>query len=205
MLYLYVKTHNKTGLKYLGKTSQDPYKYNGSGKYWKSHLRKHSNDVSTEIIFQTNDPEKLKERGLYFSDLWNITESSDWANLKQESGDGGAYRWDGMHSHLREISSKGGKARSKLNLPAWNKGKKDIYSEDTRRLIGKKSGESRKGVRRGPYNYNHSISSKSVTVYGVTYHSIAEAIRKTGHCRRTIMKLQQTPQRDSKHSLSWIG
>ena len=42
---LYVKTHNKTGLKYLGRTTQDPYKYKGSGTYWRSHLKKHGNRV----------------------------------------------------------------------------------------------------------------------------------------------------------------
>ena len=34
--YLYVKQHNKTGLKYFGKTTKkDPLKYKGSGLYWK--------------------------------------------------------------------------------------------------------------------------------------------------------------------------
>ena len=41
MIYLYVKTHNKTGLKYLGKTEQDPFVYLGSGKRWLNHLNKH--------------------------------------------------------------------------------------------------------------------------------------------------------------------
>lgn len=26
--YLYIKTHNQTGLKYFGKTTKDPFKYN---------------------------------------------------------------------------------------------------------------------------------------------------------------------------------
>jgi hypothetical protein len=39
-IYLYVKTHNKTGLKYLGQTSQkDPHKYPGSGTRWRHHLK----------------------------------------------------------------------------------------------------------------------------------------------------------------------
>jgi hypothetical protein len=42
--WLYVKVHNKTGLKYLGKTIQDPYKYGGSGVHWSSHVKKHGND-----------------------------------------------------------------------------------------------------------------------------------------------------------------
>ncbi len=46
--YLYIKTHNKTGMKYFGKTvSEDPEKYSGSGVYWKRHIEKHGNDVTT--------------------------------------------------------------------------------------------------------------------------------------------------------------
>jgi hypothetical protein len=40
-IYLYVKTHNNTGMKYLGKTTKpDPHKYPGSGKRWTRHLKK---------------------------------------------------------------------------------------------------------------------------------------------------------------------
>lgn len=47
-IYLYVKTHNITGKKYLGKTTRDDYhEYPGSGKIWKKHLKKHGYDYST--------------------------------------------------------------------------------------------------------------------------------------------------------------
>ena len=39
IIYLYKKTHQVTGLKYLGKTTKDPYTYLGSGLEWKSHLK----------------------------------------------------------------------------------------------------------------------------------------------------------------------
>jgi hypothetical protein len=89
MIHLYIKTHRKTGLKYLGKTVRDPYNYKGSGTLWMRHLEKHGNDVDTEIIFSTRDKEEIKQKGIYYSNLWNITESSDWANLRPEEGDGG--------------------------------------------------------------------------------------------------------------------
>jgi hypothetical protein len=93
-IYLYVKTHNKTGFKYLGKTiSNDPHLYQGSGTVWKRHIKKHGYDVTTEILLETNDPIKLKEIGLYYSNLWNIVESKDFANIIPESGDGGAMPW----------------------------------------------------------------------------------------------------------------
>lgn len=88
-IYLYVKTHNKTGLKYLGKTTKkNPYKYPGSGVKWNRHLKKHGKDISTEILLVTEDKEELKQTGLFFSKLWNIVESDEWANFIPESGDG---------------------------------------------------------------------------------------------------------------------
>ena len=93
-IYLYVKTHNKTGLKYLGKTiSNDPHLYQGSGTVWKRHIKKHGYDVTTEILLKTNDPTELKEVGIYYSNLWNIVESKDFANIVPEMEDGGAQLW----------------------------------------------------------------------------------------------------------------
>lgn len=89
-IYLYIKTHNKTGLKYLGKTkSKDPHKYKGSGTYWLSHLKKHGNDYTTTILKECEHPAMVEFWGSYYSDLWNIVESEEWANLKPETGDGG--------------------------------------------------------------------------------------------------------------------
>lgn len=90
-IYLYVKTHNKTGLKYLGKTTFDPETYKGSGKYWKRHIQTHGYNVTTDIIYETDCPNDLKSKGLYYSQLWNIVDSNEWANLKPEDGDGGTH------------------------------------------------------------------------------------------------------------------
>lgn len=90
-IYLYIKTHNKTGLKYLGKTTaKDPHKYPGSGKYWRNHLTKHGYDFTTTILKECEHPAMVEFWGSYYSDLWNIVESEEWANLKPETGDGGA-------------------------------------------------------------------------------------------------------------------
>jgi hypothetical protein len=89
MIYLYVKTHNITGLKYLGKTKRDPFHYLGSGVHWTRHLRKYGNDVTTEILKECYSNDELKQWGLYYSDLWNVVEDDTWANLKPECGDGG--------------------------------------------------------------------------------------------------------------------
>lgn len=65
MYYLYVKTHNKTGLKYLGYTKNDPNEYKGSGKHWIRHIKTHGDDISTELLLETDNKEEIKETGLY--------------------------------------------------------------------------------------------------------------------------------------------
>lgn len=88
--YLYIKTHNKTGLKYFGKTtSADPSLYKGSGVYWLKHLKKHGNYVTTEILGYYLDEEKCRNDAITFSENNNIVESTEWANLKEERLDGG--------------------------------------------------------------------------------------------------------------------
>jgi hypothetical protein len=88
---LYVKTHNVTGLKYLGQTSKfDPHRYAGSGKYWLRHLKKHGNNWTTKILCESENKQKINEMGIYYSNLWNVVENNNWANLKPESGDGAA-------------------------------------------------------------------------------------------------------------------
>lgn len=89
--YLYIK-ESPLGLKYLGKTTKDPYTYMGSGKIWKRHLKKHNltqNDIKTEVVLETNDLTELISKGIELSKLYNIVESKEWANLREESGDGG--------------------------------------------------------------------------------------------------------------------
>lgn len=88
-IYLYLKTHNKTGLKYLGKTVNDPYEYRGSGLVWDHHLKKHGNDVTTEVLFETTDKEEFKRVALEYSDKFGVVESKEFANLTVEQGQGG--------------------------------------------------------------------------------------------------------------------
>jgi hypothetical protein len=86
MYKLYLKTHNITGLKYLGYTKNDPFKYPGSGHYWKKHLKEHGNDVKTEILFEHDNIEVISEIGMGYSVEWNIVESNEFANLCNEDG-----------------------------------------------------------------------------------------------------------------------
>ena len=131
---LYVKTHNKTGLKYLGQSSaKDPHKYTGSGKYWKLHLIKHGIDYTTSILLETELKDEIKIQGLYYSKLWNIVDSDEWANLKEEQGDGGR-----QSEEVRAKISEAGKGR----IP-WNKGK-HMWTDADRMQI------SERNKNRGP-------------------------------------------------------
>jgi ribosomal protein L37AE/L43A len=132
VVYLYRKTHNKTGLKYLGITKRDPFIYRGSGKYWVDHIEKHGDDITTEIIHECTE-ENVEYWGLYYSDIFDIVESKEYANLKPESGYGGT----GMKGKKQSDETKNKISKS-------NKGK--IRTEEQRRIIS----ESHMGLE--PWN-----------------------------------------------------
>lgn len=87
MYKLMIKTHNVTGLKYLCITKRiDHCVYTGSGSLWKKHLDEYGNDFSTEVIFRSDDYGSFVEKCLYYSELYDIVSSDDWANRVPESG-----------------------------------------------------------------------------------------------------------------------
>lgn len=93
MIYLYVKQHKSTGLRYFGKTAngRDPYTYLGSGKYWIRHVNKHGKElVETLNVWQFENEEDCSEFALKFSTDNNIVESVEWANIVPENGKDGA-------------------------------------------------------------------------------------------------------------------
>ena len=99
--YLYVKTHNVTGLKYFGKTTNlDPVSYRGSGTYWINHIKKHGYDVTTEIIGYYRDRDECVKAARKFSRDFMIVESEGWANLIDEYGVGGS-GWIGVDELAR--------------------------------------------------------------------------------------------------------
>lgn len=92
-LYLLIKEHNTTGLKYLCKHSsknvEGCFTYSGSGTYWKKHLKKYGKNISTKILFVTEDMEEFRKVAKKYSIEFNIIESNEWANLCLEQGEGG--------------------------------------------------------------------------------------------------------------------
>jgi hypothetical protein len=87
-VYLYVKQHSVTGLKYFGKTTRaDPHSYLGSGIYWKRHIKQHGvGHVVTTELWSFDDTEECQQFALEFSNNHNIVESTEWANLVAENG-----------------------------------------------------------------------------------------------------------------------
>lgn len=87
MIYFYVASHSKTGLKYFGKTNKKSSSYKGSGLYWTSHIKKHGREhVLVEYVASFDNQEEATEFGLKFSADNNIVESNEWANLIPENG-----------------------------------------------------------------------------------------------------------------------
>ncbi len=92
--YLYVKIHNITGLRYLGQTNWNPYRYKGSGVDWEKHLKLYGNHVKTTVLLSTPDINERNYWGRYYSMLWNVVSAQDdygskiWANRIPETGSG---------------------------------------------------------------------------------------------------------------------
>ncbi len=166
---LYIKTHNQTGLKYLGRTiKEDVCNYRGSGKHWIRHIKKHGYDVTTDILSRCKTLEELECCGLFFSKMFDVVASPEWANLIPESGDG----WQGIHSE--ETKKKFSETRKGMKFP--NRKSSGPHSEERKAklslaLNGKPQGsrgpmsEENKlkrshsykslGVKRGPMSEEH--------------------------------------------------
>ncbi len=126
--YIYIK--EVPGLKYLGVTKQDPYEYSGSGTYWRNHLKAHgftNKNIKTTILVKVRDKLELKTLGLYFSELYNIVESEEWANLIPESGDNDQYGRSTSEETRRKISiGNKGKKRTEESKRRYSESKKGI-------------------------------------------------------------------------------
>tara|TARA_R110000868_G_C10765662_1_gene754286 strand:- start:236 stop:997 length:762 start_codon:yes stop_codon:yes gene_type:complete len=91
-LYLMVKTHTITGLKYLCKkvTTSDSkaISYLGSGTRWNNHLKVHGKHINTEIIVkcELDKIEEFSKLCIEHSNKFNIVKSDEWANLIIETG-----------------------------------------------------------------------------------------------------------------------
>jgi hypothetical protein len=144
--YLYIKTHNITGLKYFGKTISDPHKYKGSGTRWLNHLSVHGNNVTTEILGYYEVLEECINAALDFSERNKIVENEDWANLVIEDGIDGfttdhgkrvRNNWENLsedEKQIRRENSNPWKNKSELEINQYKTNLKnsmiDMYRSD---------------------------------------------------------------------------
>lgn len=169
-IYLYVKTHRKTGLKYLGKTtSSDPYTYKGSGSIWRDHLKEHGIEYDTEIIRECQTKQELSQWGRYYSKLWNVVESPDWANQIPETGGGScspesakkisdalkgrkkSLRTEEHKQNLSKATVGIPKPRSKEHQAAWVESSKAKWAKNSeRKKKVSELGKSNKGRKHTP-------------------------------------------------------
>lgn len=97
-------------------------KYTGSGMYWKRHLKANGfsiKDIKTTVLFETTDKIELKEKGIYYSKLYNIVDSKEFANLTEEQGFGGITGVGEKHHHYGKKDPTSSK-RMKENNPMHN-------------------------------------------------------------------------------------
>lgn len=186
-IYLYVKRHNKTGLMYFGKTFRDPETYKGSGKYWKRHLSKHGDDVTTIWKELFTDLDSLTEFAEFFSNEFNIVESKRWSNMISENGlDGnpnGLKRGPLTDAHKAKISKalKGRKQTDAEKLAHSLAMQGRIFSEEHKKNLSK----SKKGK---PLSEKARIAN-IVSHIGITY---KQKIVECPHCNKSGGKPNMT-------------
>ena len=152
---LYIKQHSVTGLKYFGKTTQDPLKYNGSGKHWAPHIKKHGRKyvINLWVSEPFTDSIAISEYALAFSRDNNIVESKDWANQKPENGlDGGSLKGipKGPSKSRGKPNGRKGKPSGRKGIPTGPNGRKGVPSPLKDRTSPKKGKPSgRKGIPNG--------------------------------------------------------
>jgi len=186
-IYLYIKTHLDTGLKYFGKTTKDNLDtYHGSGKKWKNHLKKHGTNVETKIYFSSEDISEVETVALDFSIKNNIVESKEWANLKYENGRDG-----GTQSEWITEKTKRKMSENRKGKPSWF-GKN--HSKETREVMSYKAKLrcERDGAPKGAFKKGNKAWNKGVPIDESQKEKFRETLKKTSkiceHCGKNIPK-----------------
>jgi hypothetical protein len=175
---LLIKTHNKTGLKYLcytQKTNHDKYK--GSGTRWKHHLKLHGYDVTTILLFESELYDEFVAEARLRSKEYDVVNDSNWANLRIEEGDGGDTvsnkRWitNGVEDryHLRNEEVPFGWKCGRSNCVFNNSNNQKQFNKKANRNSAKQIAAT---------TLMGSKNTKSLVLFGVQYASRKEAMEK---------------------------
>lgn len=186
MIYLYIKQHTVTGLKYFGRTIKNPFVYKGSGVYWRRHIKKHGDQhVVTLEVYGFDTQEQCTEFALKFSNQHNIVESKEWANQIPEDG-----RREGL-IHTDQTRKRIGDAHRGASQP-WARKNLDIINErrasgDTihpcvsRWKVTHPSGQVEIVDNLKQFCKRHDLSAGNFTAHGKTMGYKAEKIGLVKH------------------------
>ena len=169
--YLYIKQHSVTKKKYYGKTTRDPYTYNGSGKHWSRHIKKHGKEhIVTLWVSELYHDTSIVEVALQFSSDNDIVNSKEWANMKPENGlnggTSGTKHTEEAKANMRKPRSEEAKVnmrkseetKDKMRKPRSEEAKANMKGrvapnkgKSTSEEIKAKQSASKTGKKRGQY------------------------------------------------------
>ncbi len=186
--YLYIKQHSITGLKYFGKTTKsDPIKYFGSGTHWQRHIKKHGKEYVKTLwyhLFENKDD--LVEFALFFSEEYNIVESSEWANLKPENGLDGATIGEKNPSASKRMKQNNPMKKGITNNGSFKKGDNKIpWSDDRKQKLSKSISKNNN------HNFNNPNASAHLNTNKVTC-KVCGVITNKGNIARWHTDCQRT-------------
>ena len=199
--WLYIKQHNQTGLKYFGKTTRtDPYEYLGSGKYWKRHLAKHGDDVTTLWCYQYDNEQLLTEEAIAFSVMHDIVDSLEWANLKIETGIDGGANGPISNETRAKMSAASRRKYSELVGIENSKRQKEYFKNHTGHMTGKRHSDETKSKisesEKGKFVSQETRAKISAAGKGrITKDSTREKLRNKVISPETRAKLAEASRR----------
>ena len=197
---LYIK-ESPLGLKYLGKFDTGRKgltveTYLGSGTRWENHIDFYgfkAQDIKTDVIAECETLEHFKIVGQYYSDLFCVVDSPEWANLKPETGDGGfpkgtnkGKKLSAEHKRKIGMSSKGRCKGKKASIETRKK--MSEAQKGNLNCLGRKLSDETKARLSESKKGKISNNSKPITIDTITYPSQAAAAKALGICHSTVKK-----------------
>lgn len=179
-----LKQHKVTGKKYLcyhHGTLESCYTYTGSGTYWREHIKKHGKKINTIILLESDNKDSIKAAGLQYSDLWNVVESNEFANLVREDGSGGHEAMQTPDARSRAANTlrtrlasgnltekeklRGTKQRARIQKVGFTEAELKSHKE----ISARQTGKTMKDRLNNP-DYTDPRTGKSATeIFGETY------------------------------------
>ena len=209
IIYLYVKQCPHCDKLYFGRTEKsNPLYYNGSGKYWKNHLKKHNIIPNTIKLWKFDDQEKCTKFALRFSRFYNIVKSPIWFNEKDENGQ---HNW-GPCSHKGKTYEEIYGEEKAEEMRQYKKGKtyEEIYgkeraeSEKQKRSeahSGKKKSDSHKESLKAAWanNPERTVWNKNISKDDPRYQSLLNKVVSV-ETREKLSKAQKGKPKSAEHT-----